>query len=113
MSIASPLIPAAADTYVVGTKRHGSVVQPHIDEVRIENPTSPTLVEFSELVHGWRFERLEQFAREGRRVIWGGGGWNSPLIRATDTISAGINELWRKDSKLSEQIAEKDYLIPP
>jgi benzoyl-CoA reductase/2-hydroxyglutaryl-CoA dehydratase subunit BcrC/BadD/HgdB len=103
---------AEAGAYTPGVKRHGSYVQPDLYEAREEKPFSKTVVELGDLARSWNLERIEQLARDGRRAIWGGSAWDSPLLRATDTIGAGIMELWRKDSKRSEQIAESEFQIP-
>ncbi|MDR2863697.1 MAG: 2-hydroxyacyl-CoA dehydratase family protein [Puniceicoccales bacterium] len=98
--------------HAVGTKRHGSVIQPDLYEAREEKPFSKTVVELGDLARSWNLERIEELARGGRRAVWGGYAWDSPLLRATDTIGASIMELWRKDSKRSEQIAESELQIP-
>jgi benzoyl-CoA reductase/2-hydroxyglutaryl-CoA dehydratase subunit BcrC/BadD/HgdB len=103
----------SGDAPEVGTFRHGSQVQPDLFEAREAKPFSQTVVELGELARSWGVERVEQLVREqGRRAVWGGWAWDSPLLRATDTLAVSIMELWRKDSKYSEQIAENDYQIP-
>ncbi|MDR1817534.1 MAG: 2-hydroxyacyl-CoA dehydratase family protein [Puniceicoccales bacterium] len=87
--------------------------QPDLYNARDEHPFSPTVVELGDLARNWSLETIERLVREdGRRAVWGGFAWDSPLFRATDTIPVSIMELWRKDSHLAEHIAESDYQIP-
>jgi hypothetical protein len=56
----------------------------------------------SDLQKGYSLERVEQWAREGKSVIWGGNSWEAPLIRACDTIPVGFAELWKDGSLKAE-----------
>ena len=51
-------------------------------------------------------------AEAGRRVIWGGWTWESPLTFACDTIPVGFDQLWAADSRKSEAIAEDHFQVP-
>jgi benzoyl-CoA reductase/2-hydroxyglutaryl-CoA dehydratase subunit BcrC/BadD/HgdB len=99
--------------YEPGVTRHGSRHQPNIYDAKVENPFSQAIVELGELARSWNLERIEHLVvHEGRRAVWGGAAWDSPLLRATDTIPASIMELWRKESHRSERIAEDTFHIP-
>ncbi|MDR0535728.1 MAG: 2-hydroxyacyl-CoA dehydratase family protein [Puniceicoccales bacterium] len=103
-----------SDAYAPGTVRHGSLTQPDLYEAKDERPFSRTVIELGELAAGWNLARIEELVRtENRRAVFGGFAWDSPLLRATGTIGVSIMELWRKDSKRAERIAERDYLVPP
>ena len=66
----------------------------------------------SDLQKGYSLERVEQWAREGKSVIWGGNSWEAPLIRACDTIPVGFAELWKDGSLKAEEVAENHHQIP-
>ncbi|MDR1498320.1 MAG: 2-hydroxyacyl-CoA dehydratase family protein [Puniceicoccales bacterium] len=90
-----------------------ATAQPDLFTAKEENPFSSTVVELGQLAASWSLEHIERLVREqGRRAVWGGFAWDSPLFRATDVIPVSIMELWRKESHLAEQIAESDYQIP-
>ncbi|RRJ95602.1 2-hydroxyacyl-CoA dehydratase [Opitutaceae bacterium TAV4] len=102
-----------APDYQPGTVHHGSRFQPDIFNAKVEKPFSQAIVDLNELARSWNLERIEQLVvQEGRRAVWGGAAWDSPLLRATDTIATSIMELWRKESHRSERIAEDTYQIP-
>ncbi len=65
-----------------------------------------------ELAASYSLEQIEQWAREGHSVIWGGNSWEAPLIRACDTIPVGFAELWKDDSLHAEAVAENHFHIP-
>lgn len=66
----------------------------------------------SQLQKSYSLEKIEGWAREGRKVIWGGNSWEAPLIRACDTTPVGFAELWKEDSLHAEAVAESHYQIP-
>lgn len=94
------------------TKRHGSRIHPGLFDATAEAGSSPAVKALGALVNNWNLERIEALAAQGKRAIWGGMFWDSPLFRATDTIAISITELWRRDSKEAERIAEDHFQIP-
>jgi benzoyl-CoA reductase/2-hydroxyglutaryl-CoA dehydratase subunit BcrC/BadD/HgdB len=77
-----------------------------------EPAASPALQELRELARSYSFSDVEQAVANGRQAIWGGTGWELPLIYACDTIPAGEAEFWREGSHESEAIAESEYQVP-
>lgn len=49
---------------------------------------------------------------EGKPVIWGGGGWEAPLLYACDTIPLPLSELWRVNSQEAAALGENHFQIP-
>jgi benzoyl-CoA reductase/2-hydroxyglutaryl-CoA dehydratase subunit BcrC/BadD/HgdB len=73
---------------------------------------SKALVDIEALAKTWTYQEFNRLASEGHSVIWGGSSWEAPLIRACGTIPIPINELWRENSRHSENIAESYFQIP-
>jgi benzoyl-CoA reductase/2-hydroxyglutaryl-CoA dehydratase subunit BcrC/BadD/HgdB len=73
---------------------------------------SKAVEELRSLAKTYTFAAIEKLVDKGQSAIWGGGSWESPLIRACDTIPIAFMELWRKDSLKAEALAENYYQIP-
>lgn len=56
--------------------------------------------------------RAEEAAREGKKVVWSSGLWESPLIYACDTIPVAFTELGRLANPDSMLIAEDYFQVP-
>lgn len=54
----------------------------------------------------------EEAYRNGKKAIWAGGGWELPLIYASDTISVAYSELGRLSGQEAITIAEDYYQLP-
>lgn len=50
--------------------------------------------------------------QQGKPGVWGGGGWEAPLLYACDIIPVPLNELWRTDSQEAAALGEKYFQIP-
>ncbi|AHF92406.1 2-hydroxyglutaryl-CoA dehydratase [Opitutaceae bacterium TAV5] len=101
-----------APDYLPGTVRHGSRIQPGLYDARAKDSSSQAVKELGVLANTWSLEHIETLVDQGRRAVWGGMFWDSPLFRATDTIGVSIMELWRRDSKHAERVAENHFQIP-
>lgn len=74
---------------------------------------SPALKELDRLRKAYNIGEVEKLAAQGKKAIWSGLSWETPLIYACDTIPLGIGELWREESRLAEALGEEHYQIPP
>jgi benzoyl-CoA reductase/2-hydroxyglutaryl-CoA dehydratase subunit BcrC/BadD/HgdB len=83
-----------------------------INENNSTATNSKALADLEDLAQGWNQQEFERRAAAGQSIIWGGASWEAPLIRACDTIPIPINELWRENSRHSENIAENYFQIP-
>jgi benzoyl-CoA reductase/2-hydroxyglutaryl-CoA dehydratase subunit BcrC/BadD/HgdB len=108
MSNTSTLDPVARTTTAtpVHPHRNGQSAAPR------SGADSEAVKKLGELHKAYSLEQIEQWAAEGRSVIWGGNSWEAPLIRACDTIPVGFAELWKQDSLRAEAVAENHYQIP-
>jgi len=66
------------------------------------------------LARSYWFEQIQDLLTNGGdNAIWGGIGFESPLIFASDTIPVGIDQLWAVESHRTEAIAENYFQVPP
>jgi benzoyl-CoA reductase/2-hydroxyglutaryl-CoA dehydratase subunit BcrC/BadD/HgdB len=72
----------------------------------------PSIKRLLDLRNAYTFHDVERAVKQGKTAIWGGTGWELPLIYACDTIPVGIMELWREESHKTEEIAESYFQIP-
>ncbi|AHF92407.1 2-hydroxyglutaryl-CoA dehydratase [Opitutaceae bacterium TAV5] len=107
-----PLQSAVDPDAAPAVKRHGSRVQPHLDDISLADHRSQAIRDLDELTKKWNLKHFEELVDQGRRAVWGGGSWDSPLLRATDTIGVPFMELWRHDSKHAEHVAENHFQVP-
>jgi benzoyl-CoA reductase/2-hydroxyglutaryl-CoA dehydratase subunit BcrC/BadD/HgdB len=109
MSNLSTLEPPAARTTTPAPPEHP---RHHHPSAPRSGADSEAIKKLGELQKGYTLEQIEQWAGEGRSVIWGGNSWEAPLIRACDTIPVGFAELWKTDSVHAETVAENHFQIP-
>jgi benzoyl-CoA reductase/2-hydroxyglutaryl-CoA dehydratase subunit BcrC/BadD/HgdB len=94
-------------------------ITPAVEKNRGRHPSAPrsgadseAVKKLGELQKAYSLEQIERWAAEGRSVIWGGNSWETPLIRACDTIPVGFAELWKHDSLRAQAVAENHHQIP-
>ncbi len=91
---------------------NGTVIKARATEVPASGADSEHVRALGALQKEYSLDQIEQWARDGRSVIWGGNSWEAPLIRACDTTPVGFAELWKEDSLKAEEIAESHHQIP-
>lgn len=75
-------------------------------------PPSKAQAELLELAGSYTIREIEADVAKGKKAVWGGMGWELPLVYACDTTPLSILELTREDSRRSEAIAESEHLVP-
>lgn len=90
------------------------------DKLRAINDTndepgkeSPAIKELERLRKSYTITEIERLVAQGKKAVWSGLSWETPLIYACGTIPLGIGELWREDSRTAESVGENYYQIPP
>ena len=91
---------------------NGTVIKARATEVPASGADSEHVRALGALQKEYSLDQIEQWARDGRSVIWGGNSWEAPLIRACDTTPVGFAELWKEDILKAEEIAESHHQIP-
>ncbi|MEQ8174112.1 MAG: 2-hydroxyacyl-CoA dehydratase family protein [Syntrophomonadaceae bacterium] len=79
----------------------------------IQREKSPAIDELERLRKSYTIAEIERLVVQGKKAVWSGLSWETPLIYACDTIPLGIGELWREDSHTAESVGENYYQIPP
>ncbi|OPX86111.1 MAG: hypothetical protein A4E52_01534 [Pelotomaculum sp. PtaB.Bin013] len=75
--------------------------------------TSSAVEELGKLRESYNIANIERLVVQGKKAIWGGNSWETPLIYACDTIPVGMGELWREESRAAESVGENYFQIPP
>ena len=83
-----------------------------INENNSTATNSRAIADLEDLAKNWNVAEFERRAAAGQSLIWGGGSWEASLIRACGVTPIPINELWRDNSRHSENIAENHFQIP-
>lgn len=74
---------------------------------------SPAVESLKDLKKFYNLTEIEKKVTQGKKAIWSGLSWETPLIYACDMIPIGSGELWKKDSHTAEGVGENHYQIPP
>jgi benzoyl-CoA reductase/2-hydroxyglutaryl-CoA dehydratase subunit BcrC/BadD/HgdB len=75
-------------------------------------PPSKAQAELLKLAESYTIREIEAEVAKGKKAVWGGMGWELPLVYACDTTPISVLELTREDSRGSEAIAESEHLVP-